>query len=217
MAERRKGESGPARPAGAAVRAGSPERAPRADARRNRELILRAAREVFSEVGFSAQVSEVARAAGLGVGTVYRHFPTKEALFDAVSVSYKQGLAREARSLLDRPDPGAALLGFLAGIVEDGLSNRAARDALRVGAFRARSEVSDALLDLRSALADLLARAQQAGAVREDVDATDLFALMSGLLMVTDELEGTTDAGRARRLAAVLLDGLRRGGAPRTG
>lgn len=185
------------------------ERALRADAKQNRELILQAARKIFAEKGLSVPISEIARQAGIGIGTVYRHFPTKEALFDAVSVSYKQKLTEEARSLINHTDPGRALFDFFSGIMEDGFTNRAARDAFRIGTFRTRTEISGALLDLESACADLLTQAQQAKAVREDLNIMDLFALMSGLLMVVDELENVSDTNRFQHLLAIIFDGLR--------
>lgn len=186
-----------------------PEKTLRADAKRNRELILQAARKIFSEKGFSVQISEIARMAGIGIGTIYRHFPTKEALFDAVSISYKQKLTKEAKSLINHTDPGKAFFDFLSGIMEDGFTNRAARDAFRIGTFRARTEISGALLDLQSACADLLTRAQQAKAVREDINIMDLFALMSGLLMIVDELEDVSDTSRFHHLLSIVFDGLR--------
>lgn len=181
----------------------------RADAKHNREQILQAARKAFSEKGLSVQVTEIARMAGIGIGTIYRHFPTKEALFDAVSISYKQKLTEEAKSLISHTDPGKAFFDFLTGIMEDGFTNRAARDAFRIGTFRARTEISGALLDLESACDDLLTRAQQATVVREDINIMDLFALMSGLLMIVDKLEDVSDTSRFHHLLSIVFDGLR--------
>lgn len=185
------------------------EKTQRADAKQNRKLILQAARKIFSEKGLSVPISEIARMAGIGIGTIYRHFPTKEALFDAVSISYKQKLTEEAKSLISHTDPGKAFFDFFSNTMEDGFTNRAARDAFRIGTFRARTEISGALLDLQSACADLLIRAQQEKAVREDIDIMDLFALMSGLLMIVDELEDVSDTSRFHHLLAIVFDGLR--------
>ncbi len=181
----------------------------RADAKHNREQILQAARKAFSEKGLSVQISEIARMAGIGIGTIYRHFPTKEALFDAVSISYKQKLTAEAKSLINHTDPGKAFFDFLSGTMEDGFTNRAARDAFRIGTFRVRTEISGAMLDLESACDALLTRAQQAKEIREDINTTDLFALMSGLLMIVDELEDVSDTSRFHHLLSIVFDGLR--------
>ncbi|HEX4865705.1 MAG TPA: helix-turn-helix domain-containing protein, partial [Acidimicrobiales bacterium] len=81
----------------------------RADARRNRELILAAADKAFAEEGLGVPVDEIARRAGVGAGTLYRHFPTKEALFEAVLVAHLDGITERARALAEREDPDEAL------------------------------------------------------------------------------------------------------------
>src|SRR5712691_4544222 len=85
----------------------------RADARRNRERVLDAARAAFAAQGLSVPLDEIARHAGVGPGTLYRHFPTKEALIEAVVHDRLQGLAADGAALLDAPDPGAAFFAFL--------------------------------------------------------------------------------------------------------
>ncbi len=181
----------------------------RADAEQNKEQILQTAHKIFAEKGLSAPISEIARQAGIGIGTVYRHFPTKETLFNAVNISYKQKLTEEAKSLINHTDPGKAFFNFFSRVMEEGLTNRAVRDAFRIGIFRVRTATSGVLLDFQSAFADLLTRAQQAKAVREDVDIIDLIALMSGLLMVVDEPEGVTNRSRFNQLLSIVCDGLR--------
>ena len=185
------------------------EKTLRADAKENKEQILQTAHKIFAEKGLSVPISEIAREAGVGVGTVYRHFPTKEALFDAINISYKQKLTEEAKSLIKHTDPGKAFFDFLSLIMEEGFTNRAARDAFRIGTFRVRTATSGVLLDFQSACADLLTRAQQAKAVREDIDIMDLFALMSGLLMVVDEHEDIPNRSRYNQLLSIVCDGLR--------
>lgn len=181
----------------------------RADAKQNKEQILQAAHKIFAEKGLSVPISEIARQAGIGIGTVYRHFPTKEALFSAVNISYKQKLAEEAKSLINHPDPDKAFFDFFSRVMEEGLTNRAVRDAFRIGIFRVRTATSGVLLDFQSAFADLLTRAQQAKAVREDIDIMDLITLMSGILMVAEEPEDVSSKNRFNQLLSIVCDGLR--------
>lgn len=185
------------------------EKTLRADARENREQILQAAHKVFAEKGLSVPISEIARQAGIGIGTVYRHFPTKEALFNAVNISFKQKFTDEAKSLINHTDPGKALFDLFFHIMEDGFTNKAVRDAFRIGTFRVRTATSGALLDFQLAFAYILTRAQQAKAVREDIDIIDLFVLMSGLLMVVDEPDDISSKSRFNKLLSVVCDGLR--------
>jgi AcrR family transcriptional regulator len=185
------------------------EKPMRADAKQNREQILQAAHKIFSEKGLSIPISEIAREAGIGIGTVYRHFSTKEALFDAINISYKQKLTEEAKSLIKHTDPGKAFFDFLSFIMEEGFNNRAARDAFRIGTFRVQTATSGVLLDFQSACADLLTRAQQAKAVREDIEIMDLFFLMAGLLMVVDEPEDVFNKSKFYQLLSIICDGLR--------
>ncbi|SHI09864.1 transcriptional regulator, TetR family [Sporobacter termitidis DSM 10068] len=185
------------------------EKALRADAKQNREQILQAAHKIFAEKGLAVPISEIARQAGIGIGTVYRHFPTKDALFNAVNISYKQELTEEARALITHPDPGKAFFDFFFRIMEEGFTSRAVRDAFRIGTFRVRTATSGVLLDFQSACAELLTRAQQAKAVREDIEVMDLIALMSGLLMAIDEHEGVPNRNRFNQLLSIVCDGLR--------
>ncbi|KLU64462.1 nucleoid occlusion factor SlmA [Desulfosporosinus acididurans] len=180
----------------------------RADAKQNREQILQTAHKIFAEKGLAVPISEIASKAGIGIGTVYRHFPTKEVLFNEVIISYKQKLTKKAKSLSIHTDPGKAFFDFISLIMEDGFTNKAMRDAFRIGIFRVRTATSGVLLDFQSSLADLLTRAQDAKAVREDIEAIDLIALMSGLLMVVDEYEDTPDRSRFNQLLSIVCDGL---------
>ncbi|MEO3787328.1 helix-turn-helix domain-containing protein [Actinocorallia sp. B10E7] len=185
----------------------SPARPLRADARRNRERVLAAAREAFGSEGISVPLDEIARRAGVGAGTVHRHFPTKEALLEAIVVGNMTELTEEARSRLEHPDPGAAFFGFFALMVECGAGNRALTGALTRAGTDVQSLVERPGQDLLAALAALLVRAQQAGAVRGDVTAQHVKALLIGVYAGSDWLGGETDA--RRRLLAVVCDGLR--------
>jgi len=180
----------------------------RADAKENKEQILQTAYKIFSEKGLSVPISEIAREAGVGVGTVYRHFQTKEALFNAINISYKQKLTEQAKSLINHAEPGKAFFDFFFRVMEECFTNRAVRDSFRIGTFRVRAATSGVLLDFQLACADLLTRAQQAKAVREDIDIMDLFVLMSGLLMVVDEHEGVSNRNKFNQLLSIVCDGL---------
>jgi AcrR family transcriptional regulator len=178
----------------------------RADARRNRELVLRAAREAFAASGFSVPLDEIAARAGVGPGTVYRHFPTKEALFEAVIAARLEDLVADARRRAQDPDPGAAFFGFLTRLRDETAAKRDLSDALNVpGSLRD---------DLNDALGVLLSRAQQAGAVRSGIGVGDLVRLLKGA--ITSLIDASMEAPSqttADLVFTVLADGLRPPGA----
>lgn len=179
----------------------------RADARRNRERLLEVAGEAFASEGLAVQIDEIASRAGVGIGTVYRHFPTKEALFEAVVSGHKRRLIEKARSLFDHEEPGEAFFGFANHIVEASLMNKALADEIaKAGADVPCDE--EAQQELYEAVGELLARAQRAEAIRSDVDVADVLALLSGVLLVRRQNAGG-DAWR--KLLAVVCDGLRAG------
>src|SRR5271156_3785025 len=104
----------------------------RADAARNREKVLSAAREAFAESGYGVPLDEIAARAGVGPGTVYRHFPAKEALFEAVATARVEDLLRDARARADADDPGAAFFGFIDQIGRESAAKRDLPDAISV-------------------------------------------------------------------------------------
>jgi AcrR family transcriptional regulator len=178
-----------------------PDRPLRADARRNRDNVLRAAREAFAAAGYGVPLDEIAALAGVGPGTVYRHFPTKEALFEAVVSARLEDLVADARGRARAADPGDAFFGFMARLAEEGAAKRDLPDAIG-----APGPLRD---DLRDALDLLLRRAREAGAVRDDITTGDLIALLKGLFTgARDELDEPRLA-RYHRLFAVVMDGLR--------
>lgn len=176
----------------------------RADARRNRGRVLRAAREAFAQSGFGVPLDEIAARAGVGPGTVYRHFPTKEALFQAVIEARLTDLVADARARADSGDPGAAFFSFLARVGDEAAHKRDLSDAIDVpGPLR------DAMQD---ALGVLLHRAQRAGAVRGDVTTPELIALLKGMMAGIREASALApDPARAGRFLAILAAGLRPG------
>jgi AcrR family transcriptional regulator len=175
----------------------------RADARRNRERVLTAAREAFAEAGYGVPLDAIAARAGVGPGTVYRHFPTKEALFEAVTVARVRELVVLAGAGAEAADPGAALDALLGRIAEEAVAKRDLPDALGgVG----EAAVAVARTELHGALDRLLARARAAGAVRAGIGATEVLALLKGLLQAVQE---SADPALPERLLAVVRDGLR--------
>ncbi|WP_330287170.1 TetR/AcrR family transcriptional regulator [Streptomyces sp. NBC_00576] len=182
-----------------------PPRPLRADARRNRDQILAAALETFALEGHSVSLDEIARRAGVGPGTVHRHFPTKELLFEAVIITRIQRLTQKARALTGLADPVGVLFGFLFDVLEEGRAKKDLVDAL-IGAGVDVGEVTGpAALGLNEALGELLTRAQEAG-VREDVTVADLMAVMASTLIAAQR---TGDAQLPSRILAVYCDGLR--------
>lgn len=178
----------------------------RSDARRNRVRVLEAARSAFSEGGLTVPLGEIARRAGVGAGTVYRHFPSKESLFQAVVEEAVHRFTYEARQLAGSADPAGAFFGFLTGVVERACADKALREALGAlteGRYRRRS---DALEQFGAALETLLTHAQEVGAVRPDADIDDVRALLVGALAMERHRSAAGGPGRAM---AILCDGLR--------
>jgi len=138
----------------------------RADARRNRERVLDAARTAFGAEGLSVPLDEIARRAGVGPGTLYRHFPTKEALFEAVVHDRLRRLADEGAALRNSGDPGAAFFGFIGRLAAETAPKRDLFEALASAGIEVGTTVQAAADDLRAVIAALLGQAQGAGAVR---------------------------------------------------
>jgi AcrR family transcriptional regulator len=178
----------------------------RADARRNRAQILQAAETCFAEQGVGIPIDDIARAACVGVGTVYRHFPTKEALVEAVIVTHMEKLTAEARALASSDDPGVAFFAFLARMAEEGSSKRDLIDALSGAGVEVKERTSPQKSELTDAIGVLLQRAQDAGDVRDDVELADLF----GLVMGACAFAGHAESGSSQaRMLSVVCDGLR--------
>ncbi|WP_433085926.1 TetR/AcrR family transcriptional regulator [Dactylosporangium sp. CA-052675] len=178
----------------------------RADARRNRARVLEAAEAVFAAEGVGAPTEAVARRAGVGIGTVFRHFPTKEALLEAVLVERMRALVEHARRAAEDDEPGAALFGFLERVVEQTATKHAFADALSGAGVDVTEVVRDVRAALLAAVDALVARARAAGAVRADVGGAAVVAVLVGAshaaLWAPDE---PTRATAVR----VILDGLR--------
>jgi AcrR family transcriptional regulator len=179
-----------------------PLRPLRADARANRDKLVAAARALFTDKGTSAPLEEVAERAGVGVGTLYRHFPTRQALFEAVYVDEVEALARAAADLAALP-PWEALSQWLHQYVGFAATKRALNEALMEA-----DPGSDVLLTCRSAIIGagtaLVERAQQAGVVRTDTSFMDVVRMVGAIAMVPTE-----DPEQKQRLLELALDGLR--------
>lgn len=184
----------------------------RADARRNRERILAAATAAFAADGLSVPLDEIARRAGVGPGTLYRNFPAKEALWEAVLHDRLRRLADEAEALNRAaspaaPDPGEALLGFIDRLVAEAAPKRDLADALASAGTDVSATLSGTAGRLREALGALLAAAQRSGSIRGDIGLAELMAILSGILFALRGRAG--DQPDPHRAVAVLRDGLR--------
>ena len=176
----------------------------RADAQRNRARLLEVAQTVFAEQGTSASIDEIARRAGVGVGTLYRHFPTKDALFEAIVVARVEGQVEEARALLDAADSSAAFFQLVGRLIEVGARNKALTEELANAGFDVKAAAAGPSAELRRLVDALMGRAKSAGAVREDVTLGDLMALLGGTCVAALRY-----GGEPSRLARIICDGLR--------
>ncbi|CAM3424428.1 TetR/AcrR family transcriptional regulator [Kibdelosporangium persicum] len=185
-----------------------PVRPMRADARRNYERLLEAAMAAFAEHGTEAPLDDIAKRAGVGSGTLYRHFPTRLDLVEAVfRLQMEQMLARTT-DLLDEPDAGRALQVFLRRVVTHSNTYRglasALMSALRSGGSALAQSCHTMVYD---AAGQLLARAKAEGAVRADVDVLDLLKLVNGIALASEQ--DPDDPGLPDRLLVLLTRGLR--------
>jgi AcrR family transcriptional regulator len=179
----------------------------RADAVRNRKRILDAARELFAEHGFDAQVDGIARRAGVGVGTVYRHFPNKEDLLEALVQARFDGLAAAAREAIATEDPWHGFCEFMrysAGVM--------ARDRALSEAMFERPEMMRAGAEgvgMPDLLTELVAKAQEAGDLRREVVWEDVPGLICGVGRALSEGKIGPQEMSWERYMAIILDGLR--------
>ncbi|MBF6302912.1 TetR/AcrR family transcriptional regulator [Nocardia amamiensis] len=184
----------------------------RADARRNRLRILEAADAVFTAVGPGATTEEVAQLAGVAIGTIFRHFPTKESLIEAVLVQRLDHLVADARALAETDDPGAAFYAFLAWMVDQTAAKHSFAAAL-AGAGIGSAPLDSAMSQVRQAFDDamgrLLDRGQQVGAVRTDISLPELMAVLLGAFRAAEYSAGEPEI--QSRATAIIFDGLRPG------
>jgi AcrR family transcriptional regulator len=182
------------------------KRKPRADAIRNRERVLEAAKAVFSQGGPKAGLEAVARQAGVGIGTLYRHFPTREALYEAVYRHEVEQLVELARHLEAETPPVEAVRRWLQAGVEFMATKKGMAAALAMAAQGSPDLVAYSLDRLTRAVGELLQRAAAAGEVRADIDPEDLLRALVGMCYAYD---GTAWQPKVLRLIDVFVDGLR--------
>ncbi|MEH9069114.1 helix-turn-helix domain-containing protein [Klebsiella pneumoniae] len=177
----------------------------RADARKNYDLLIDVAREVFVEQGAEASLRDIARRAGVGMGTLYRHFPNRDSLLEALLRSRFAALTARAESLLRAADPAAALLEWLAESVAFTHQHRGIIAPLMSAIDDPDSALHSACVALRAAGTSLLTRAQQAGQARPDLSGDELFDLIAALAWLREQ---PSHAPRAERILAVLADAI---------
>lgn len=178
----------------------------RADARRNHERLLREARAAFATRGTDASLEDIARRAGVGIGTLYRHFPTRHALMSAVFEDAAQHLLARSRELLEAPEPCPALLTWLREIITHAGEYRGVARALMSTTGEASALAVRCSEPLREAGGALLARAQESGVVRQGVSIGDLLQLTHAITLAAEETPD--DPGLADRLLTLTLRGL---------
>jgi AcrR family transcriptional regulator len=176
----------------------------RADARQNYERLIAAASAAIAELGPNVSLEEVAKRAGVGIGTLYRHFPNRQALLEAVYRDQVNMNCVQGRELLTMKPPAEALRLWLHSLLLMNLTTRGLKEAMMAGEVS--SQISECKANMHAVGGELLARAQETGAVRRDIETTDLLRLVHSIaLMVEPGAEGTA---RAERLFAVMVAGL---------
>ncbi|MEU9033054.1 TetR/AcrR family transcriptional regulator [Streptomyces sp. NPDC048383] len=184
----------------------SPRRPMRADARRNYERILAAAGAAIAQYGVEASLEEIARHAGVGSATLHRHFPSRQALLEAVFKDRVETLCAKARDLATEPDPGAALVTWLHAVGAHAVTNKGLGAALMPGAGD--PTLGDTCHTLIvNAGNELLARAHQAHAIRPQVTITQLLKLVGAIALATEH--DSDGAAETDRLLTLVIDGVR--------
>jgi AcrR family transcriptional regulator len=177
----------------------------RADARRNYERLLACAHEAFTERGVDASLEDIARRAGVGIGTLYRHFPTREALLASLLSDRLRGLTAYAEQVLDQQEPGEAMVNWIHAICEHGKTYHGVAARVMSQLLSDRTGFDEACVAAQAAGDRVLRRAQDAGVVRADVTRAHIVALVHGLVQATENEPELFD-----RLLTVMVDGLQR-------
>jgi AcrR family transcriptional regulator len=181
----------------------------RADAQRNRTRILEAAEVVFAAEGIEVPVDTIAEKAGVGVGTLYRHFPTKEKLCEAILLERLTGLAEDARAAADAADPGAAFFGFLNHMADLSAAKRDLIAAVMGAGIEFEEAAAPVKQDLIAAVGVLLARAQSACVVRADVTADTVVSLVVGTCQAAVAHADSFPGDQLGNVLGIVCDGLR--------
>lgn len=184
------------------------ERPLRADARRNRDALLAAAASAFAADGPDATLEAIAASAGVGIGTLYRHFPTREALVEAAYRNELGRLCDSAAELLDALPPDKAVREWMERLVDYAVTKRGMADTLKALMAAGTNPFAQSRDRMLAALGSLLDAAVAAGTVRKDVTAPDLLATLFGVSMAAGDAAGREQASRVLDL---VMDGLRYG------
>ncbi|WP_163509672.1 TetR/AcrR family transcriptional regulator [Fodinicola acaciae] len=179
----------------------------RADARRNYERLLACAQEAFNAHGVDASLEDIARAAEVGIGTLYRHFPTRDALLEALMAERFQRAADSAGQLLSEPDPVDALRSWLREFIRGASAYRGLPESVMAVLTDPESQLYASCHAMQESAAKLWQRAQKAGTVRKDVSAPDAFLMAAGISWAAER--AAEDPARVERFLDVLIDGLR--------
>jgi AcrR family transcriptional regulator len=179
----------------------------RADARRNHEAILATAKERFGECGLDCQMDDIAQTAGVGVGTVYRHFPTKDDLVAALVHEHFELKAERAAEALSEDDPWEAFCDFMRWSAELQAKDRALSELL--GSQHELGQQAAVETGLAERTAELISKAQKAGAMRKDIVVEDVPTMVCGLGAVTAGAAGSLPAMNWERFLEIMLDGMR--------
>jgi AcrR family transcriptional regulator len=190
-------------PAGKAPVAG---RKPRADAQRNRDSLLEAAKAAFAETGPEASLDEIARRAGVGIGTLYRHFPTRDAVVEAVYRREVQQLAGAAPRLVETMAPAEALRAWMRLFIDYIAAKKVIAPTLKSMVGGGSALYADSSTRINEAMALLVERARGSGDIRPDADSADLLRALIGFAYVNSAPDWEASA---RRLIDLLIDGLR--------
>jgi AcrR family transcriptional regulator len=181
------------------------ERHFRADAQRNRERVLEAANALLATRGVDVSVDEIAQRAQVGVGTLYRNFPTKQALLEALLVARIEPLVVAAREAAGAEDPGEAFVGFVRHLSDEFADFKALADAMVASGIDIDVAKKEASAELFAAIGELFEQAQRAGRIRPDVNLSDVAAMMSGLGHADPAF---MDQGQRSRCVALICDSL---------
>lgn len=176
----------------------------RADAQRSRAKLLTAATTAFAEKGADAPLEDIARRAGVGIGTLYRHFPTRLDLQEAVFRSQVQAVCTEGEQLAESPSPGDAFSAWVRVLANYLVTKRGLANALVAAAGKNAEVISACSQTIRATAQRLLTRAQEAGAIREDLEVTEVMMLIHGIVVATERAPEQAD-----RVLSLMLDGLR--------
>jgi AcrR family transcriptional regulator len=182
-------------------------RKPRADSARNRQSLIDAAKAGFADVGLNVSMEEIARRAGVGIGTLYRHFPNREMVVEAVYRREVEQLAEAVPQLLEASTAGGALHQWMHLFVDYIATKRLIAPSLAAAAGRSTTLYATSVELITGAISTLIKRAIASGEVRKDIDPSDLLRALVGVSY------GNPDAdweASARRLIDILMDGLRR-------